>query len=267
MGHSSDLQGMTVMVTRPAHQSQPLCRMIESLGGHVISFPALEIADVNDDNNKLGDLIGRLHEYDLAIFISANAVTKGLAAVRPHRQWPAGTRVAAVGARTARVLEEAGLAVDVSPREGFDSEHLLALDELQQMDGKKVIIFRGQGGRELLAETLRQRGAAVDYAEVYRRVAPRASLREALQAHPYPDTIVVTSGEGMVNLLDMAQGEDRQRLLETPLTVISQRIAQKARALGFTRPAIVARRADDDAIVAALGQWWNDQGEAEQKLQ
>lgn len=261
----TDLDGIVVMVTRPAHQARPLCERIESRGGRVICFPVLEIAAV-EAAGPLRALIGRLGEFDIAVFVSANAVARGVPMVLAHGGWPPGTRVAAVGERTARELARFGLAVDIRPETGFDSEGLLATAALNSVAGKRIVIFRGQGGRELLAETLRQRGATVDYAEVYRRVRPAAALGEVLRTQPFPHLIVITSGEGLRNLLDMAQGGDRRRLLATTLVVISHRIGDTARALGFTRPPIVARQASDEAIVEAISDWWIGKNNTEPKL-
>jgi uroporphyrinogen-III synthase len=266
MRPQADLDGLVIMVTRPAHQAGPLCEKIESLGGRVICFPVLEIAAV-EETDALRDLIGRLHEFDIAIFISVNAVARGVPMVLARGDWPPGTRVAAVGERTARELMHVGLRVDIRPDAGFDSEHLLATADLADVAGRRIVIFRGQGGRELLAETLRGRGARVEYAEVYRRVRPSATLSEALRTQPFPDAIVVTSGEGLHNLCAMTEYGGRQRLLSTPLVVVSERIADTARALGFDRAPIVARRASDDAIVAAITRWWAGKNNTESKLQ
>ncbi len=266
MESRTDLDGIVVMVTRPAHQARPLCDRIESRGGRVICFPVLEIAAV-ECGGPLQGLIGRLGEFDIAVFVSANAVARGVPMVLARGGWPPGTRVAAVGERTAGELARFGLTVDICPDRGFDSESLLAVAELNNVAGKRIVIFRGQGGRELLAETLRRRGATVDYAEVYRRVRPAAALGEVLHTQPFPHAIVITSGEGLHNLLDMTHDGDRQRLLAVPLVVISQRIGDTARALGFTHPPVVARQADDEAIVEAIRDWWIGKNNTEPKLQ
>ncbi len=266
MEPGTDLDGIVVMVTRPAHQARPLCDRIESRGGRVICFPVLEIVAA-EPTALLKGLIERLGEFDLAIFVSANAVARGVPMALTSGGWPPATRVAAVGERTAAELARFGLTVDIRPERGFDSESLLAVADLNNVAGKRIVIFRGQGGRELLAETLRQRGATVDYAEVYRRARPAAALGEVLHTKPFPHAVVITSGEGLHNLLAMAHGRDRQRLLAVPLVVISHRIGDTARALGFTHPPIVARQASDEAIVKAIGDWWIGKNKTEPKLQ
>lgn len=266
MPASNELQGLAVMVTRPAHQARALCEMIESRGGHVICFPVLEIADVEDPAPVMAQ-IERLHAYHIGIFVSANAVARGVPMVLARRRWPPGTRIAAIGEGTERELERHGLQADIRPAGGYNSESLLATAELQAVKGKNVIIFRGQGGRALLAQTLAARGARVEYAEVYRRVRPPGSLGETLHAHPFPDIIVITSGEGLENLYNMADGGERERLLTTPLLIISQRIGDKARALGFRRPPVVSGQASDEGIVEAIRDWWTGDKNTEQTLQ
>jgi uroporphyrinogen-III synthase len=134
---------------------------------------------------------------------------------------------------------------------------LLATDALQHAACKRILIVRGEGGRELLAETLKQRGARVEYAEVYRRRIASASLNELLPP-AQRDTIniiIVTSNEILSTLVDMAKGDYRTWLLRTPLAVIGMRTAALARELGFTYPPIMAKAASDAALMEAIEQW------------
>lgn len=245
------------MVTRPAHQAGFLGEMIEARGGRVVCFPVLEITAVCDPRPTLA-LLDRLEAFDLAIFVSANAVTMGLPMVIERRgRWPATVQTAAIGASTAAALERHGLTATIRPARGYDSEGLLACPELQTVAGMRVVVFRGEGGRELLADTLRARGAQVDYAEVYRRVRPSGRWEQAAGPVPgLPHAIVVTSGEGLENLYQMTSDAQRPRLLATPLVVISSRIAERARAMGFHRPPVVAEQAGDGPVVAAIARWW-----------
>ena len=167
------LAGRRVVVTRPAGQTAHLAALIRAAGGEPLLFPALEIFDAGDLQPVLA-LIERLDAFDLAIFISANAVEKALALVRARRAWPPALRVATVGRGSERELQRRGFAAVIAPTERFDSEALLDLPELKQMQGKRVVIFRGEGGRELLGDALTARGAAVEYAACYRRGRPKA---------------------------------------------------------------------------------------------
>src|SRR3989338_2621030 len=181
------LQGVRVLVTRPAAQAQSLAQRIEQAGGEAIRFPTLEIAAARDVATLERVLAGIAH-FDLAVFISPNAVAHGLAHLKMHGGLPARLTIAAIGRSTARALTEAGIVNPITPVDGSDpatapgvalpppslesSEALLARPELQQVAGKRVVIFRGEGGRALLGDTLRARGAQVEYAECYRRVRP-----------------------------------------------------------------------------------------------
>lgn len=190
------LAGVAVVVTRPAAQNQALCQMIAAAGGEAHALPVLAIAGLAA-TSALRAQLGQLRSYQLAIFISANAVEYARQLLADT--WPPPLSVAAVGKATARALMASGVQQVLQPTAGFNSESLLALPELQQVAGKKIIIFRGQGGRELLADSLRQRGAQVDYAEVYRRIRPEVSLRTLL-ALPKVDFITATSNESLQNL-------------------------------------------------------------------
>jgi len=250
------LQGVGVLVTRPAEQAEGLCAALEEQGAKVFRFPVIEIREPGD-TTVLQGLLARLNEFDLAVFISANAVNRGLPRALAQGRFPAHLRVAAVGRRTAQELERFGRPADIIPEREFRSEALLALPEMQDVAGSKIIIFRGEGGRELLGDTLAARGAQVHYAEVYRRAKP------ALDAGAFVgdwergeiDIIIVTSNEGLENLVDMAGAAWRHWLFDTPLVVMSERTAQLAQRLGFTQPAIVAVRASDAGLVSALHAW------------
>src|SRR3990167_5142020 len=152
------LKGVGVVVTRPAHQAERLAELIERAGGRAIRFPTLEIFDAQD-MTPLSGAIDRLEQFDLAIFISPNAVNRVMNQVRAKRVWPSDLRCAAVGKGSAKALERFGCDAVIVPQGRFDSEALLALPELQDMAGKRVVIFRGEGGRELLGDELVRRGA------------------------------------------------------------------------------------------------------------
>lgn len=254
------LADTVVLVTRPAHQARRLCALIEEEGGQAIAFPVLEIQDLQD-NSAVVALAGRLDEFDIAIFISANAVIKSMDLILPHRDWPSHLQIAVVGARTADALQEYGVTVDICPEEKFNSEALLALPQMSAIKNKKVIIFRGEGGRELLADTLRQRGADIEYAEVYRRSKPAdipgqtpvnlAALLLTGKIH----IIVVTSNEGLHNLWELASTGGQEVLTHMPLAVMSARIAAAAQKLGITYPVTVAPEANDEGLLAAIKTW------------
>ncbi len=245
------LDGFTIAVTRPLHQAENLCRAIEAEGGRAFRFPVIDILPPAD-RTPLQSRLQDLSAYRLGIFISANAVHHTYQ-LRDERPLPEGLLRAAVGQATARALAVHGQPAQVLPPAPYNSEALLALPELRLLQGKRVIIFRGNQGRTLLADTLRERGAQVEQAEVYRRV-PSDSDPEPLYRlwdEGRLDMIIVTSNEGLRNLFDRVDTGYREKLLETLLVVISERSATLARKLGFVRPAVVASAASDAALLEA----------------
>ena len=253
---SRALGGLGVVVTRPIGQAERLCALIEEAGGATIRFPAIEIGDP-EDGSALASAIEALDEFDLAVFISANAVARTLPRVWASRGWPASLKVAAIGQATARELDRHGLRADVSPRERFDSEALLDLPEMKAVVGKRVVIFRGDGGRELLGQTLRDRGAVVDYVETYRRVQPRAGADRLMRlwAEGSVDIFTVTSSQALRNLFELVGPQGRRRLLETPLVVIGARTVDLAARLGFKQSVLMADEASDAGVVRKLIEW------------
>ena len=249
------LTGLGILVTRPAHQAEGFCTLIEAEGGTAFRFPVLEIAPPADPA-PLAALLERLDEFDLAIFISINAVEQILDAVEARGGLPDTLKVAVIGPTTARALEERGVAVNLRPEPPYNSESLLAMEELQQMAGRRVVIFRGEGGREHLATVLRSRGAEVRYAEGYRRVRPAGDPAPILDAwrEGRIQVATATSNEALINLVEMVGEAGRRRLLETPLVVVSERNAALARELGFTFEPMVAQEAGDAAMVAAIAE-------------
>ena len=240
------LEGMGVLVTRPMHQAEGLCRLIEATGGRPLRFPALEIREPADPG-QAKDLLAQT--WDWLLFVSANAVDFAL---RLSGGLPPGARIAAVGQATAEALVEAGHPVDLVPDGPFDSEALLANAAMTRVAGQRILIVRGEGGRALLGDTLTERGATVAYAEVYRRACPDLDPAPLLARWEQDvQAVVATSGEILDNLLGMLGEAGRDRRLGTPLVVVSPRMAEQAAQLGFRRIA-VAERAQDAAIVAAL---------------
>ncbi len=245
------LAGRHVVVTRPAGQATHLAEALVELGAHPVLFPVLAIADV-DDPTPLLDAAIRLDQYDWAVFVSPNAVDKALAVVLAHRAWPAGVRVATVGHSSEQALARHGIRDVVAPQERFDSEALLALPPLQDMAGKRVIIFRGDGGRELFGETMQARGALVDYVTCYRRGKPDLDPAPLVKlwSEGRLDALTITSSEGLRNLYEMVGKLGQSWLKKTPTFVPHARIAEQARALGLTR--VILTGPADAGLLAGL---------------
>ena len=256
MTTNKSLAGIGVLVTRPEHQAEALCQKIEQQGGNTIRFPVLQIDDI-DDTTQLYSQIDRLNTFDIAIFISPNAVKKAANIIQARKKWPENVKIAAVGKTSAKALDSLGLKADIFPSKRFNSEALLSLEEMQNIAGKNIIIFRGEGGRELLAETLKARGATVEYAECYKRSKPKADI-SVLQKHwarGEIDIVVTTSNEGLHNLYDMVGLLGRQWLAKSPMIVVSERGADLAMQLGFKHRPIVSSQASDDEILNSLIEW------------
>ncbi len=253
MSTTGPLAGRTIVVTRPREQAAALAKAIAAEGGQPLLFPLLEILPVADPR-VLETGVTALPGAALAIFISPNAVDHALPAILAHGPWPAGTVPAAVGQGTVKALAACGVAGCIAPRERFESEALLALPDLagERVSGRRVVIFRGDGGRELLAETLRERGALVEYITCYRRAGPAGGVQLLLEGWRAGrlDALTVSSSEGLRNLLDLLDGEGRAFLARTPVFVPHARIAENARAAGLHE--IILTEAADAGILAGL---------------
>lgn len=247
---AGSLSGVCVLVTRPAHQAAALVAGILAAGGHPIPFPVLEILDV-EDMEPLHNMIARLDTFDLAVFVSSNAVHRVMPLITKAEVLPAQLQFAVVGKGSARALQEYGIRESIVPSSRSDSEALLELDAFRQMQGKRVVIFRGDTGRELLGETLTQRGAVVEYVACYRRVRPQTDLAALLASQANEiHAVIVTSSEGLRNLCDMAGGHHRSWLERTPLFVSHERIATAARELGIV--SVILTASGDEGLLHGL---------------
>ncbi|MDS4042799.1 MAG: uroporphyrinogen-III synthase [Candidatus Competibacter sp.] len=246
------LHGLGVLVTRPEHQADRLCQWIEGHGGTTIRFPVLTIAEPRDWVPALA-IFDRLADYDLAIFTSANAVDRALPPIRERGGFPPRLEITAIGKATTEALARHGIDRCLQPDHGFNSEALLALPRIGNVAGQAIVIVRGEGGRELLAETLTARGARVDRAEVYRRERPAADVGILLERWSRREigAVVVASTESLLNLFDMLGIDGQDYLRHTPMIAVSARTVQTAANLGC-RQLLLAREASDDAIAAAL---------------
>ncbi len=249
------LDGVRVLVTRPRHQSEALSRLIEARGGAAIRFPAIEILPAKDSRSARA-VLACLEDFSLVIFVSPNAVEHGLALMDPASLR---ARIAAVGEASAAALEKSGIRPVLRPSGRATSEDLLALPELgaDALAGCRVLIIRGEGGRQMLGCELSKRGALVTYAEVYRRARPKVDAG-AIVEHGRAgriDVIVVTSVEGLENLFEILGESESAWLRQAGYVVMSERIAARARELHVREKPVVTERADDAAIVDALIQW------------
>jgi uroporphyrinogen-III synthase len=242
------LTGIGVAITRPVDQAKKLAALITEAGGTPILFPLIEITPL-DDYSQFEVVISKINNYDWAIFISSNAVQNGMPRLVKHGI-PAKLKFAAIGPVTANELQGFGVTNVLVPYDRFDSESLLALPEMQAVNGKKVMIFRGVGGRDVLAETLKTRGAQVTFAECYQRINPQTdcNLLTQFYAEKKLHGIVVTSSEAMRHLLDLA-GE-AEWLKHVTLFVNHARIAELPQQIGLK--VLVADALGDEAMLKIL---------------
>lgn len=249
-GDDPHLDGLRVLVTRPAHQADAFCTLVERAGGVALRLPALVILPPPTPDAAEAAVV-RLDDCDIVVFTSPNAV-EGMIRLLGVQSFPHTAIVAAVGASTADTLATHSIATAIRPAGRYDSEGLLAEPALQDVAGRKILLVRGEGGRDAIATTLAARGATVNHAVVYRRSCPNDGDRLNRLLREGVDIIAVTSGEALTNLVTMAGAQGRARLLATPLVVGSRRIAEMASTAGFAHPAVIADNPDDEAMLAAL---------------
>ncbi len=253
MSTSKPLAGTSVLVTRPVGQAEQLCERLQAEGALAVHLPTLAIVP-SRPSAALDALLAEVPAADWAVFASRNAVRYGLRllaerGLRLDRR----ARLATVGAGTAKALNEQGYAVSCQPGQGFNTEALLAMPEFDVAAGERVLIFRGEGGRPLMGESLRARGAEVGYVEVYRREQPQVDVGAALGAWQQEPRrwVIATSSEGLSNLLQMS-GAATGELQRAGLITVSERIAADARRQGWSGLVQVAAEPGDGGLLAAI---------------
>ncbi len=250
-----------VLLTRPAGRGAELTALLAADGCSVTHIPCLAIEPVEFAHQPRE--IADLDVYRLVIFVSpAAAELAGELITRYWPQWPLAITWVATGAATARCLVTAGLAEPVlvpSAETGESAEGMLQLDALQQVQDARVLICKGSGGREVLAQTLLARGAQVHELELYQCTLPAevgAGLQQQLAGSP-PDLVVVLSGRTLDNLLELAGGL-ASRLTMVPICVPGERLALRARQAGF-RTIVTADGAAAAALQRAIRDWRQNQ--------
>jgi uroporphyrinogen-III synthase len=254
------LAGLAVVVTRPAAQAAPMARALEAEGAEALLLPSLRIEPVRIDAAALATADPA--RYDDLVYTSVNAVESALAQL-PR---PRGARLFAVGSATKAALAAHGLeAIAPDGPDAANSEGLLALPELATPAGRRILILRGVGGRELLPDTLRVRGAEVACAELYRRAPAPPDLAvlariAALRRAGHSCVLAVSSVEALDGLLAGIGAHWRAELLALPLLVPGSRVAAAAAARGHSGAAILAASAELPAQLDRLRRWWATNG-------
>jgi len=246
------LHGIGVLVTRPEQQATPLCLLLEAEGATALRLPAIDINACGEPQTFAAS-VGALDKFDLIVFTSANAARFGTVLLGQRRD----LALAAIGPATARALIQLGFEVTVQPAGGFDSEALLAHPRLEHIAGRRILLIKGRGGRQLLEQEFTRRGAQVLEVDVYERAPahPGAAQLSAVQSDIDAgrlQVVTATSLEIGSHLLDLAPGLDLQRLL---WLVPGERVAAALRQRGLLARIITAASADDQDLVAALLRW------------
>lgn len=218
-----ELEGVGVLVTRPRTQAAELVSAIEDAGGSAFCFPVMFIAAI--DEHIVTTRVAELAKPDIVIFVSRNAVEYGI-------RYTDGGKIATIGPATAAAVAAAGHLVDIQPAAGFDSEHLLAEPDLNDVAGKRIRIIRGADGRELLAEELSARGAIVEYLSVYERRLPDVSAQtlgdlESRWRSGEIGVITVMSVQSFQNLVTLLPAWCRSQLEDTPLVTPAARVIKE----------------------------------------
>lgn len=260
-----NLQGRRILVTRPASQADFLLQALQTAGAEAVHMPLLSIEPLNPntDQEKIQharDIIQQLDNFSKIIFISTNAVTHGLPLMENfwspkslNKEWPTAIEWYGIGSATQLALRQ----YDIIPcdtqnsrtNNAMTSESLLNLSAFTNLQQQRILIVQGEGGRELLAPVMRQRGARVDNLTCYRRAVP-SLLTDHWQtiSNLSLDAVLISSGEGLQNWLTLPNIDKfRQCLLIAP----SERVAEQARAAGFSQ-VITAENASDMAMLTAL---------------
>lgn len=255
------LQGLRVLITRPEAQAGNWQQLLENAGASTLRTPLMAIVPIDASQAKayqsIKNIVMDASLYQHGIFVSQNAAQYGLDWLEQYwPQMPIGLRFYAVGSATAKCLERAGYLVTAAGGT-MNSEALLALPELQDLTHQRVVIFRGCGGRPLLGEVLRERGADVDYCELYERRFLSEGVAETLNSHQWgqaSDLVTVHSGETLGHWQAILERSGQTRWKQLTLLVPGERVAARARESGFT-DIVVAENASDACMLETLLNW------------
>lgn len=245
------LSKQTILITRPNGREKHLRQLIENAGGHVIHYPVIDITPPPKPNIKQLMLMrDTLHSFTMAIFISPTAVEQSLLyfPVLPEH-----FIIVAIGSKTRDALQQQQLNVDIEAS-SHNTESLLNDSQFQisNIEGQRILIFRGNGGRALLGDTLIQRGAQVRYVETYQRQLPPEPSLTRQQLNTLT-AICISSYEGLDNLITLV--DDTSLMLDIPLIVPSQRAHTRAQQHGF-KNIIDASNATDEATMTVLSEYF-----------
>lgn len=242
----------SILVTRPRHQAENFLNVMEQYGMEGISFPAIDIAEKILDAAEI-EVLNNLEQYNIAIFISSNAVDYAMKVLKSNNVvFPDNLLVATVGPTTKQKLLDNNVSVDITPDYDYSSEGLLACPEMQGLEDERIIIFRGEGGREILARKLQQRGAEVEYLDCYTRVVPDVDVSDVEKKFRNNEiaAVTITSVSSVNNLMAMLKNV-HEELTKVLFVAASNRIADECEKHGCLRVE-VAENSGDKAMLRIL---------------
>lgn len=254
---SDELSNRSIVVTRPAHQAELFCQMLEDAGVNVLRCPLLIISPT-PNTRSLSRLIEEIESFDLLLFNSPNAANFGIPQIDSRCNLRGRVKIAAIGAKTAQAITGLGYQVDICPEAGFDSESLLELPILKDVSGIKIAILRGSGGRDLTGAVLRSRGAEVIYIQVYERLPPTQEHFEQIEhmlLHNRVDAVAITSGEAFLALWRGFGSKVQHVLNQITFVFGSRRITDIAQSEGLQSPIVIADDPSDESMFSALVEW------------
>lgn len=246
------LHNKTILITRPLGREKQLRDYIEKIGGSVIHYPTISIQPpASPEVEQLLSLRNQLHKFSMAIFISQTAVQQSQLY---FPEIPDDLTIVSIGSKTSHSLKQQNIHVNFEAKR-HNTESLLQADEFQstKIHGHNILIFRGIGGRTLLGDTLKQRGAKIRYVELYKRELPQVSPLTAQQIKSL-DALTASSKQGLNNLMMLIKETDR--LVDIPIVLPSIRTAKQAKNQGFNS-IILAKNATDEATVSALTKFFS----------
>ncbi|VEG69441.1 uroporphyrinogen-III synthase [[Pasteurella] aerogenes] len=245
---------MAVLVTRPDARGIQLVEMLNKAGIVAIHLPLFSI-EAGSELNQLPNKLAQLKAQDYVFAVSKNAVEYAAQTLKQTGfHWRDDLCYFTVGQRTAEYFAANTEQMIYYPFQQETSEGLLELPAMQTLHGKQILILRGNGGRELFAEQAQQRGAEVDYLECYRRVPivyPNNQEQTSLCQRAGVQTVIVTSMEILLSLMDFVPEKEHNWLKSCQLITVSRRIATFAKKSGWQNVTI-SPKADNQALLHTL---------------
>ncbi len=246
-----------VVILRAPRTDDPLVRAVSALGYRVYQWPVQKITPISADDPHIAKQIDSIVSYDTFIFVSGYAAAQALKWLdRASPTFHLGGDCFAVGPTSAALLEQRSIPV-LYPPQRWTTEGLLALPALCQVTGKKILIFRGRGGLSRLGDVLVERGASVEYCELYDRAVDYQFRKEIVaMLHNSSETVLIAHAGGVMDDLLAVSGSENASLVQNiPIIVPGERLRAYARQAGFRR-VITATSAVAADMESALIGWY-----------